>query len=138
MNDPRNSPNLSQLLQGFFYQNLINQRNVSSLTIAAYRDTFRLLLQHASKDLRKPPTKMCLDDLDMSTIIGFLTHLETDRKNSVRTRNARLAAIRSFMNYAAYQEPASLSVIQKVLSIPMKRFERPVLNSLTREEIEVV
>jgi len=138
MNAHRNSPLLSQLLQGFFYQNLIGQRNVISRTIASYRDTFRLLLQHASKDLRKPPTKMCLGDLDVTTILGFLAHPETDRKNSVRTRNARLAAIRSFMHYAAYQEPASLSVIQKVLSIPMKRFERPVLNSLTREEIDAI
>jgi integrase/recombinase XerD len=138
MNAHRNSSNLSKLLQDFFYQNLINQRNVSSQTIAAYRDTFRLLLQHVSKGLGKPPTKMYLDDLDMSTILGFLAHLETDRKNSVRTRNARLAAIRSFMNYAAYREPASLPGIQKVLSIPIKRFERPILGSLTREEIDAI
>ncbi len=138
MNAHRNSPNLSQLLQDFFYQNLINQRNVSSRTIVAYRDTFRLLLQHASKSLGKPPTKMGLDDLNMPTILGFLTHLETDRKNSVRTRNARLAAIRSFMHFVAYREPDSLPGIQKVLSIPMKRFERPVLGSLTREEIDAI
>jgi site-specific recombinase XerD len=138
MNAHGNSPNLSQLLQDFFYQNLINQRNVSSRTIVAYRDTFRLLLQHASKGLGKPPTKMDLDDLDMPTILGFLTHLETDRRNSARTRNARLAAIPSFMHFAAYREPASLPGIQKVLSIPMKRFERPVLGSLTREEIDAI
>lgn len=138
MNAHRNSPDLSQLLQDFFYQNLINQRYVSSRTIAAYRDTFRLLLQHASKSLGKPPTKMRLDDLDMSIILGFLSHLEGVRKNSVRTRNARLAAIRSFMHYAAYREPVSLPVIQQVLSIPMKRFERPIPGSLTREEIDAI
>lgn len=138
MNTHLKSPNLSRHLQDYFCHNLINQRNVSAQTIAAYRDTFRLLLLYASKGLGKPPTKMCLDDLDMSTILGFLTHLETDRKNSIRTRNARLAAIRSFMHYAAYREPASLPGIQKVLCIPMKRFERPVLGSLTREETDAI
>lgn len=138
MNAYTTTPNLSQLLQDFFCQNLINQRNVSPQTIAAYRDTFRLLLRYASEQLKKRPVKMYLDDLNMSMVLSFLNYLETKRNNSVRTRNVRLAAIRSFMNYAAYREPGSLPGIQKVLSIPMKRFQRPLLGSLSREEIETI
>lgn len=132
------SPDLSKLIQDFFCQNLINQRNVSPQTIASYRDTFRLLLRYASERLKKRPAKMFLDDLDMSIVLGFLNHLESDRKNSIRTRNLRFAGIRSFMNYAAYRQPASLSNIQRVLSIPMKQFLRPVLGHLSRQEIEAV
>jgi site-specific recombinase XerD len=131
-------PNLSQLIQDFFCQNLINQRNLSHHTIAAYRDTFRLLLRYASEQLKKRPVKLSLDDLNMSVVLRFLNYLETQRKNSVRTRNIRFAAIRSFMNYAAYREPGSLPGIQQVLSIPMKRFQRPLLGSLSREEIETI
>jgi len=132
------SPGLSRLLQDFFCNHLINQRNVSPKTVASYRDTFRLLLRYASAHFKKRPVKMCLDDLNMSVVLDFLNHLETERKNSIRTRNARMAAIRSFMNYTAYQEPDSLQGIQKVLSIPMKRFEPPLMGSLSREEVEAV
>ena len=131
-------PNLSQLLQDFFCQNLINQRNVSQQTIVAYRDAFQLLLKYASKRLKKLPTKMCLDDLNRPLVLSFLTYLESERNNSIRTRNARLAAIRSFMKYASYTEVASLPVINSVLSIPMKRFKRPVLSFLSREEIDAI
>ncbi|MBT8364779.1 MAG: site-specific integrase [Deltaproteobacteria bacterium] len=131
-------PNLSQLLQDFFCQNLINQRNVSQQTIAAYRDAFRLLLKYASERIKKPPVKMCIDDLDRSLVLDFLTCLETQRNNSIRTRNARLAAIRSFMHYAAYKEPVSLPVIQGVLSIPMKRFQQPVMEFLSLDEIDAI
>jgi site-specific recombinase XerD len=131
MKDQNLSPNLAQLLQDFFCQNLIDQRNVSQRTITAYRDTFRLLLRYASERLNKRPVTMGLDDLNTSVVLSFLAYLEKHRKNSIRTRNARLAAIRSFMNYAAYREPASLSHIQKVLSVPMKQFQRPVGVSIT-------
>lgn len=132
------SPNLSRLLQEFFCQNLINQRNVSQQTIAAYRDAFQLLLKYASKRLKKSPEKMCLYDLDRSLVLSFLSYLESERKNSTRTRNARLAAIRSFMKYASYKEVESLPVINDVLSIPMKRFKRPVFGFLSREEINTI
>jgi len=131
-------PNLSGLLQDFFCQNLINQRNVSQQTITAYRDTFRLLLKYASERIKKPPVKMCLNDLDRSLVLDFLIYLETQRNNSIRTRNARLAAIRSFMHYAAYKEPVSLPVIQGVLSIPMKRFQQHVMEFLSRDEIDAI
>ena len=138
MNTQAISTNLSPLIQDFFCQNLMNQRNVSPKTIAAYRDTFRLLLRYAAEQLRKRPVKMCLDGLNMPFILNFLNYLETQRKNSIRTRNARLAAIRSFMDYVAYREPGLLPGIQKVLSIPKKQFERPLMGFLSREEIDAV
>lgn len=138
MNTQAISTNLAPLIQDFFCQNLMNQRNVSPKTIAAYRDTFRLLLRYAAEQLRKRPVKMCLDDLNMPFILNFLNYLETQRKNSIRTRNARLAAIRSFMDYVAYREPGSLPGIQKVLSIPKKQFERPLMGFLSLEEINAV
>jgi site-specific recombinase XerD len=138
MTQPSHGPAVCQLVQDFFCKNLINQRNVSPRTVTAYRDTFRLLLQYASKQQGKQPVDLTLDDLNAATIAGFLDQLEKNRKNSIRTRNARLAAIRSFMNYAAYQEPAALPLIQRVLAIPLKRFHRPVLGFLSREEIEAI
>jgi site-specific recombinase XerD len=138
MKQPSLHPAIGQLVQDFFCKNLINQRNVSPRTVTAYRDTFRLLLQYASKQQGKQPVDLTLDDLNAATIARFLDHLEKDRNNSIRTRNLRLAAIRSFMHYAAYQEPAALSLIQRVLAIPQKRFHRPVLGFLSREEIEAI
>ena len=138
MNTVLTSVKLSPLVQDFFCQNLIIQRNVSPQTVVAYRDTFCLFLRYASQKIKKHPVKMCLDDINASLVLDFLSYLETDRKNSIRTRNARLAAIRSFMHYAAYKEPASLNSINKVLSIPMKKFQRPVLNFLSREEIDAI
>lgn len=129
---------LAELLQDFFCQNLINQRNVSRQTIAGYRDTFRLLLNYASERLKKPPVGICLEDCNESLVQSFLGHLETQRRNSIRTRNTRLAAIRSFMHYAAHRAPDSLPVIQRVLCIPTKRFHRPVLGFLSREEINAI
>ena len=138
MKQNSHGPAVCQLVQDFFCKNLINQRNVSPRTITAYRDTFRLLLKYASKQQGKQPVELALEDLSAGTIANFLDHLEKNRKNSIRTRNARLAAIRSFMHYAAYQEPAALPHIQRVLAIPLKRFHRPVLGFLSREEIEAI
>jgi len=138
MSTSAQGPQFCQLVQDFFAQNLISQRNVSPRTVTAYRDTFRLLLQYASDQHHKPPAELGLTDLDVPTIISFLDHLEQRRKNSIRTRNARLAAIRSFMHYAAYRAPTVLPVIQRVLAIPQKRCHRPVLGCLSREEIEAI
>jgi site-specific recombinase XerD len=132
------SSNLAQLLQDFFCQNLINQRNVSQRTITAYRDAFQLLLRYASKKLKKPPVEMCLDDLNRPLVLSFLSYLESQRNNSIRTRNARLAAIRSFMKYASYREIASLPVINSILTIPLKRFTHPILGFLSRDEIDAI
>lgn len=126
------------LLQDFFCHRLIQQRRVSPHTVKSYRDTFRLLLHFANKRLRKQITKFNLTDFDAPLILAFLDHLETQRQNSIRSRNARLAAIRSFMHFAGLQAPEALPVVQQILAIPMKRFERPALGHLSRTEIEAL
>lgn len=128
----------AMLIQDFFCKRLIDQQNVSARTVASYRDTFRLLLQFAEQDTRKCPTYLTLDDLSAPFILAFLNSLEQERGNSARTRNIRLAAIRSFMRYVAMKDPACLPAIQRVLAIPLKRFDRPVLTFLSREEMQAV
>lgn len=132
------APSFQVLLQEFFTLRLVDQRAVSPRTIESYRDTFRMLLQFAEVRLKRSPAALSLADLDAPLILRFLNHLEEDRKNSARTRNARLAAVRSFMHYAAGRAPMSLPLIQRVLAIPSKRFHRPLLSFLTREEIRAV
>ena len=132
------SPPFSTLLKDFFCQRLINQRNASDCTIAAYRDTFRLLLRYLEEHHAMNPCEVTLDDLGAPRILSFLDHLEKARKNSIRTRNSRLAALRSFFKYAASRDPASLPTIQSVLAIPMKRYDRRLLGFLSREEIQAV
>lgn len=126
------------LLQDFFCQRLLTQRNVTARTVASYRDSFRLLLRYAQAQLHRPPTALTLADLDAPLILGFLDYLEKDRGNGARTRNLRLVAIRSFLRYAAYRDPTTLPTIQRVLAIPMKRFERPLLGFLSRPEMEAI
>jgi integrase/recombinase XerD len=130
------TPSFPTLLQDYFTQRLALQRQASPRTIASYRDAFRLLLCYAETKTGKPPVALQLSDFDAPLIIGFLDHLEAERKNSVRSRNARLAAVRSFLKYASLRDPASLPVIQRALAIPMKRFDREILGFLTHEEIE--
>lgn len=127
---------LSALLQAFFVDRLLRQRQASSHTIASYRDTFRLLLRFAAEQLGKAPSTLSIEDLDAPFLGAFLHHLETDRGNSPRTRNARLAAIRSFFRYVALEEPRHSALIQRVLSMPTKRFDRKTVTFLTRPEIE--
>jgi integrase/recombinase XerD len=129
---------LARVLQTFFYQRLIQQRNASDRTVASYRDTFRLLLCFAEQRLGKQVNELCLDDIDTTLVLGFLDYLERQRHNCIRTRNARLAAIRALLHYAALQEPAALPQIQRVMAIPMKRFDRAVVGFLSREEIEAI
>lgn len=126
------------LLEAFFTERLQQQRNASPHTIAAYRDTFRLLLAFAQERLRKSPSALPLADLDATLVAAFLQHLEKQRRNSVRTRNARLAALHSFFRYVALQEPAHSAVCQRVLAIPTKKFERKLVTSLTRAEQEAL
>jgi integrase/recombinase XerD len=129
---------LAPLVQQFFTERLMAQRNMSPRTVAAYRDTFRLLLVWFEQKLHKAPSRLALTDLDVTGISAFLDYLEIERHNTIRSRNARFAALRSFLNFAARKEPAALGTIQGVLAVPMKRFERPLLGYLTREEIEAV
>lgn len=129
---------LPTTLQAFFTDRLIRQRQVSSNTVAAYRDTLRLLLVFASERHGKEPGKLAIDDLDAPLIGAFLDHLEHERKNSVRTRNARLAAIRSLFRYAALRHPEHAATIERVLAIPPKRFERRLVTFLTEAEIDAL
>jgi integrase/recombinase XerD len=127
-----------QLVQDFFLRRLITQRGASTRTIEAYRDAFELLLGFAQRRTAKPASALCLADLDAPLVLDFLDHLETERGNAVRTRNARLAAIHSFMRYAAIRDPASLPITARVLAIPAKRFDRPVLGYLSREQVAAI
>ncbi len=126
------------LLQRFFAERLLQQQAVSPRTVAAYRDAFRLLLEYAESRLGKPPAKLTLGDFDSELILGFLAHLEGERHNAVRSRNARLAAVRAFARYIAVQCPAALLHVQQILAIPMKRFDKPLLGFLSRAEVRAI
>lgn len=129
---------LPALLQAFFTQRLLKERCVSAHTVASYRDTFRLLLRFAAKQLGTRPSDLMLEQLDASFITRFLEHLENDRGNTARTRNARLAAIRSFFRYVALNEPAHALQSQRVLAIPTKRQVRAPIAFLSQTEIEAL
>ena len=138
MNTAKSASSFSRLVQQFFSDRLVQQQNVSPRTVSAYRDSFRLLLSFVAKHSRKRPENLSVADLNVPVILAFLNYLEKERKNSVRTRNARLAAIRSFLKYAAALDPENLPIAQRVLAIPMKRFSRPMLGYLTRQEVEAI
>ena len=129
---------LAPTLQAFFTDRLIRQRQASPNTIAAYRDAFKLLLAFVAQHSGKPPSQLDVADLDAETIPAFLDHLERDRGNSVSTRNARLAAIRSMFRFAALRHPEHAAVIARVLAIPPKRFERALIDYLTDPEIDAL
>jgi len=129
---------LAPILEAFFTERLFTQRQASPHTIASYRDTFRLLLAFAQQRTGKTPSRLDLADLDAPLIGAFLDHLEQERRNSTRTRNARLTAIRSLFRYAALREPADAAVIQRVLAIPGKRFEKAIVSFLTTTEAQAL
>jgi integrase/recombinase XerD len=129
---------LAPTLQKFFTDRLITQRQVSPATITAYRDTFRLLFGYLAEAKKLAPSKLDFDDLDATTIGEFLIYLEADRGNSVRSRNARLAAIHSLFRYAALHHPEHAELISRVLAIPQKRFDRGIVEFLTRHEVEAI
>jgi integrase/recombinase XerD len=130
--------NFPALLECFFMQRLMAQRQVSPHTIRSYRDTFRLLLRYAAKRLHKAPSALALADLDPGLIGAFLDQSEKERGNSARSRNLRLTAIRSFFRYAAFEDPSQSGLIQRVLAMPSKRYEKKLVNFLTRTEIDAV
>jgi integrase/recombinase XerD len=132
------SASFPSLLQSFFTDRLFRQRQASPHTIAGYRDSFRLLLQFAKERLGKAPSNLTLEDLSVSFIGNFLDDLETRRKNSARTRNIRLAAIHSFFQYVAFEEPAHALLCQRILAMPTKRHERRPIEFLHREEIDAL
>ncbi len=129
---------LAPTLESFFTQRLIGQRRVSPNTVAAYRDAWRLLLGYASDRIGKQPSQLDMADLDAPFLAGFLDHLEAKRGNSVRTRNARLAAVRSFFRYAALCHPEHAGLIARVLAIPTKRAERNELSYLDQPEVDAL
>jgi integrase/recombinase XerD len=121
-------------LQAFFTQHLIDHRRVSTHTVTAYRDTCKLLLAYAQRTTGIPPSKLTFTDLDAPLVSGFLDHLQRERGNSVRTRNARLAALHSLFSFAALRHPEDAANIQRVLAIPAKRFDRALVTYLTEPE----
>jgi len=128
----------SGLLEAFFTDRLMLQRQASPNTIASYRDTFCLLFSFAKQHLKKSPSMLTINDLDAPFIGAFLEHLEKDRGNSARSRNARLAAIHSFFRYVALHDPMHSALIQRVLAIPSKRYDRRPIEFLSRPEIDAL
>ena len=129
---------LAPTLQAFFTDRLLTQRQVSPRTVAAYRDTLRLLLGFAQQRTGTPPCRLDLADLDADLIAAFLTHLERDRRNGVRTRNARLAGIHSLFRYAALRHPEHAESIARVLAIPAKRYDRTLVCFLSPAEVDAL
>lgn len=124
------------LLQRFFTERLATQMNASPNTIAGYRDTFRLLLRYAERRLGRPPTRLRIEDIDADLVTDFLVHIETERQNGARSRNTRLAAIRSFFRFVAMSEPAYLLHCQRILTMPSKRHEKRAVSFLDSEDME--
>jgi site-specific recombinase XerD len=129
---------LAPVLESFFSERLQRLRRASPCTIAAYRDALRLLLGFAKTHLGKEPSALLLADVDVPLVSTFLDYLEKERGNSVRTRNARLAAIHSLFRFAAVREPAHAWLIQRVLAIPQKRFDRHLVTFLSRSEVDAL
>ena len=129
-----NTSRLPSLVHRFFTQRLLEQQGLSQHTVASYRDTFRLLLAFAAQHIGCAPSKLQIEELDVSFIEKFLRHLEQDRGNSVRTRNARLAAVHAFFRFVAINEPALGLQCQRILAIPSKRCEHGPVEFLTEEE----
>lgn len=138
MRSQSDSPSFASLVQSFFAEHLTQQRALSVRTVAAYRDAFLLFLDFAQARLHKLATAMQLADVTPTLILAFLDNLESERHNAVRSRNARLAALRTFLKFAARRDVTALHIVEQALGVPMKRFERPMLGFLTREEMQAV
>jgi integrase/recombinase XerD len=125
-------------MQAFFTERLIGQRHASPNTVIAYRDAIRLLLRYVADTTGTQPADIDFDDLDAATIGAFLTHLEHDRDVTVATRNARLAAVRSLFRFASFRHPEHADTIARVLAIPAKRGDRPLVTYLDTDEIDAL
>jgi site-specific recombinase XerD len=126
------------LVQAFFVEYLLNQKHASPRTLATYRDAFRLLLRFVHETHGVEPSTITVENLDAPIILAFLDHIERQRANCIRSRNARLAAVRSFFRFVQMREPAVLAVASRVLAIPVKRTERKLVGYLTRPEIDAL
>jgi site-specific recombinase XerD len=131
-------PSFALLVQQFFTEYLVAQRALSPRTIACYRDALMLFLDFASRKLGQTPTALRLVDIPPDLILAFLNHLEHERHNSIRSRNLRLSALRTFLKFAGRRDVESLHVVERAMAVPMKRFEQPMLGFLTREEMVAV
>jgi integrase/recombinase XerD len=129
---------LAPTLEAYFTLRLIGQRQASPHTVASYRDAFKLLLAFAAQQTGRPPSRLQLEDLDAKLIGAFLDHLETERANAVRTRNARLAALHSMFRFAALRHPEHAALIARVLAIPPKRTDRAIVQFLSEDEIDAL
>jgi integrase/recombinase XerD len=134
----KQGPILPRLIERFFTERLVRQRNLSSHTIASYRDTFRLLLKFTEKHLKLQPSSLELWHIDAPLIVAFLDDLEMHRAAGARTRNLRLTALRSFFRFVAFEEPSYSAHIQRILLIPSKQHDKRVVHFLTRAEIEAL
>lgn len=126
------------LLQAFFTDRLMSEKQASSHTVASYRDTFRLLIEYVHERLKKEPTTIRIADLNTDFLMSFLNYLEKKRGVSARSRNQRLGAIRSFFRYVAFKAPEHSGLVQQILAIPSKRYDLKLVDFLTREEIEAI
>ena len=133
--DSAKPPSFAALAQAFFVEHLQQQRAMSPRTVATYRDAFVLFLDFTQARLRKQPTEIRLEEITPALILAFLDHLEHERGNAVRSRNARLAALRAFLKFAGRRDVSALHAVERALGVPMKRFERPMLGFLSREEM---
>jgi site-specific recombinase XerD len=129
---------LAPTLETFFSDYLIRQRQASPHTITAYRDAIRLLLAFTAEQARKQPSQLDLADIDAPLLIAFLDHLENERHNTIRTRNARLAAIHSLYHYAGLRHPEHAALIARVLAIPPKRADKPIVTFLHEHELDAL
>jgi site-specific recombinase XerD len=127
---------LAALLERFFTQRLMQRRQASPHTIASYRDTFRQFLKFTEQRLHKPPSRLDFQEIDAPLMMAFLNHLEKQQGVSIRSRNLRLTALRSFFRFAAFEVPTHSAQIQRVLAIPSKRFPRTLVPFLTRVEVD--
>ena len=132
------SKTLAFLLESFFTDPLMKQRQASPHTISSYRDTFRLLLRFTQRRLNKPPSRLDFEEIDAPLVAAFLEDLEKSRSITPRSRNLRLTAIRSFFRYVSYEEPSCANQIQRVLAIASKRYTRPLVHFLERSEIDAL
>ncbi|HEB3530095.1 TPA: tyrosine-type recombinase/integrase [Burkholderia cenocepacia] len=138
MNTLTQPSEFASLIQRFFTERLLQQQAASPRTVTAYRDAFRLLLGYAEDQCHKSAAQLTLLDIDADLIVGFLAHLEDVRHNTVRSRNARLAAIQGFAQYVTCQCPPTLFIAQRILAIPMKRSDKPMLGFLSRGEAQAL
>src|SRR6202790_1684355 len=132
------SASLASLLERFFTQRLMQQRQASPHTISSYRDSFREFLKFVQQRLHKTPSRLSFEEIEAPLIVAFLDDLEKHQGLSVRSRNLRLTAIHSFFRYAAFEAPAHSAQIQRVLAIPSKRFTRTLVKFLTRPEVDAL